>query len=275
MALECIYDAVSLLDMLRVYAEHYVHIGEAIQAISSSFCETVSIFPSPEVGEAELDLLMSNMQQIREHCDQLELSVSSEFIGHYLHQFSTATAPPKRAEVKGFVDNFRITFIAELKKRIFAFIPPHKAAAFENEQLFDGAVAKAFPSASKDIKEAGTAYSLGLNNASVFHSMRVLEAGLRALAKEFSLPFGLEQWQNIIEQIEAKVQGLKSLPKGTAKVELQEFYSKAAKEFMYFKDAWRNHVMHARGSYDEEEARKVLEQVDDFMRHLATKLAET
>jgi hypothetical protein len=40
----------------------------------------------------------------------------------------------------------------------------------------------------------------------------------------------------------------------------------AAAEFRYFKDAWRNHVMHDRNdSYDEPEALRVLEHVTRFM----------
>jgi hypothetical protein len=261
----------SLFDMLRVYAEHYIGIGKTLQLLANP---TGGAFATNRpLTDTERTFVLQQFDAIKNHCAQLELHVSLNFLETYIGRFGTSL--PAALDVKNCIDCFEVTFAAELGQRIFAFIPRHKTAAFDNQELFGSDVAKAFPSASKDIRQAGTSYALGLSTASVFHSMRVLESGLRVLAKEFSLSFQLEQWQVIIEQIESKIQNLKTLPKGMAKSEEQEFYSKAAKEFMYFKDAWRNHVMHGRGVYDEDEARKVLEHVDDFMRQLATKLKES
>ena len=52
--------------------------------------------------------------------------------------------------------------------------------------------------------------------------------------------------------------------------EQQKFYSQAATHFMFLKDAWRNHVMHARDVlYDERRALSVFTQVKEFMQALA------
>jgi hypothetical protein len=37
------------------------------------------------------------------------------------------------------------------------------------------------------------------------HLMRVLEVGLRALATRFEVEFGSQNWQNLIDQIEAQI----------------------------------------------------------------------
>lgn len=104
--------------------------------------------------------------------------------------------------------------------------------------------------------------------------MRALEKGLISLAREVSVPYETAQWHNIIESIASKVEAMKTLPHGTHKIEEQQFYSEAAKEFMYFKDAWRNHVMHSRRTYDFGQAVKVLAHVADFMAHIAQRLHE-
>ena len=45
--------------------------------------------------------------------------------------------------------------------------------------------------------------------------MRVLEIGLKALAADVSLTFDLQQWHNIIEEIESKIRDeRKTLPRG-------------------------------------------------------------
>ena len=47
------------------------------------------------------------------------------------------------------------------------------------------------------------------------------------------------------------------------------FYSGAAKDFRYFKNAWRNHSQHLHEHYEASEARTILDHVKAFMMHLA------
>jgi hypothetical protein len=263
----------SFLDMLRVYADHYIAIGKVLQQLSSPYGQSdVEVLPHQPLDVATRDWVIEQFEIIKTHCDQLKLSVSSEFLQTYAVRFGQAS--PTEADIKNCIDCFEVTFNAELKKRIFVFVSPEKSGAFDQEALFGPAVKSAFRSVEKEIREAGNCYALGLNTACVFHCMRTLEAGLRSLATVFGLPFGLEQWHNIIDQVESKIVALKALPKSVQKIDEQEFYSKAATQFTYFKNAWRNHVMHGRRVYDENEAVRVLEHADDFMRHLATKLKE-
>jgi hypothetical protein len=105
--------------------------------------------------------------------------------------------------------------------------------------------------------------------------MRVLEHGLSALAVNLDLNFHVQQWNTIIEQIEARIsEKRKTLPRGTDKNERMQVLSEAAKEFFYLKDGWRNYVSHNRGSYDEHQARSVLEHVRTFTAVLGNGLRE-
>lgn len=138
-----------------------------------------------------------------------------------------------------------------------------------------GPVPKSFPSAEGDIVAGVDLWALGHSTASVFHFMRVLEHGLRALANEFGRNFDVHNWQVIIDQIEAEIRALgKTLPAGIPKSERLQFLSEAAKEFVYFKDGWRNYVSHNRATYDEHQARSVLEHVRSFMTDLTARLSE-
>ena len=259
--------------MQRVHAWHYVAIGKILQLLSAPFGDSsVQVFPTPRLDENNRDWVVEQLGIISTHCGQLKLSVSAEFLQTYIVRFGQAL--PSTADVKNFVEFFDVTFNAELQKRLFVFVPPERADTFDRDMLFGEMVEIGFPSASREIREAGNCYALGLNTACVFHCMRTLESGLRCLADRFGLKFELEQWQNVIEQIESKIEVLKSMPKSMQRVEDQEFYSKAAMQFAYFKDAWRNHVMHGRRSYDENEALRVFEHTGDFMLHLATKMHE-
>jgi hypothetical protein len=99
--------------------------------------------------------------------------------------------------------------------------------------------------------------------------MRVLERGLNSLAGKFGVDFSHTNWHNVIEPLEKKIRQMDS-SFGTDWKELQKFYSRAAMQFMSLKDAWRNHVMHARGvPYDPGTALSVFAHVREFMQALA------
>jgi len=144
--------------------------------------------------------------------------------------------------------------------------------------IFPESIVKAFPSISGDVIEACECYALDRNSASVFHSMGILQRGLYALADDLHVEFKegieLENWKNIIDQIEAKIRSLEAMKKGKEKDAQLTFYSEAAVQFRYFKDAWRNHVAHQREEYDADQAHSVLIHVRDFMAQLAGRLKE-
>jgi hypothetical protein len=98
--------------------------------------------------------------------------------------------------------------------------------------------------------------------------MTILGRGLDAMGTKFGVPFQNATWHNIIEQIEAKVRKMDS-SFGADWKEQQKFYSQAASQFMFLKDAWRNHVMHGRDVYDEGKALSILSHVREFMQALA------
>lgn len=117
----------------------------------------------------------------------------------------------------------------ELDLHLFMQIPRDRVNYFQKTGLFGEGVSKAFPSASSDIEEAGNCYATDRNTASVFHSMRVLEHGLRGLAADLKVafpgPIELENWQNIIEKIESEIRKINDQPKGLQKSQDLQFYS--------------------------------------------------
>lgn len=170
----------------------------------------------------------------------------------------------------------REQLIAEFADYLFFVVPPERKWVYlDPEKWFGPAVAAKFPDTRRDIRDACQCFSLGQWTATVFHSMRVLERGLRDLAARVnttpSAPIELENWKNIIDQIEKAIRAKEGVTKSAQKSEDLEFYSTAAVEFRYFKDAWRNHVAHSRSDYDEQDSMRVLSHVRDFMNHLTTR----
>jgi hypothetical protein len=112
--------------------------------------------------------------------------------------------------------------------RKFVLIQPGREKLVANSSLFGVDVTKAFPSARTDIQEVGNCLAVDLNTAAVFHLMRVVECGLRALARHLKVkikkvPLEYAEWGRIIQEIDAKVTKLRQGPRGPKKSAAVEF----------------------------------------------------
>jgi len=160
----------------------------------------------------------------------------------------------------------------ELDDRLFLSVTSGHASYLQTPQAGWRETIDKFPSTFLDVEEASRCFALGRYTASVFHAMRVLEVGLVCLALEFGVSAGRSNWGPIIDRIEAEITK-RSKTQGASWPD-QQFYSAAAAQFRFFKDAWRNHVIHRRLSFDEEGAQQIYVHVREFMGHLALKLGE-
>lgn len=211
------------------------------------------------------------LEEIKKVVNELGLAGSEKFLEQIVADLDKITLMNLQDNLKkleGIIE-------AELSEQWAMHIPKNSAWWLNNDNSFGVAVKNAFPSALEDIKEVGNCYALDRPTACVFHSMRILEHGLDALANDVGLVFDVQNWQNIIEQIESEIRKQAKLPKTAEKDARLQFLSAAAKEFMYFKDGWRNHVSHKRTTYDTYQAYSILSHVRSFMMHLAKQLKET
>lgn len=236
-----------------------------------------SLVPNMELIQSRREHFLEGFKQVREWCEQMHLhgsaAIAECLIAEYEHD-----RPRNVSDLRESVLYFQGKLYNEIDRHIFVQLDPDRAEILKssNESLktpAEGSVAKSFSSAANDLGAATMCYVTHMHTACVFHCMRVAEKGLRALATElnvpFKIPFEYENWQNIIEMAEKAIRNLEqTLPKGSAKSETLKFYSEAATQFFYFKNAWRNHVSHARDSYDGVQAKAVLEHVNQFMQYL-------
>jgi hypothetical protein len=214
------------------------------------------------------------IEQVEAKCRELGLAISAETAREMAEELALPR-PGHYTWLMTRTSALQRLIIKELQTQLFMHVLPDRTRFWPKEKdpdLFGDAVARAFPSASFDINNAGICLALRLGTASVFHLMRVLETGLAALARRFGIAFEFTNWAPVLDQIESKVRGMrqdpafKTLPDCR---EQQEFYAQAASHFGVLKDAWRNHAMHIRGKYTEEEAEVILVNVKAFMNRLA------
>jgi hypothetical protein len=221
-----------------------------------------------DVDRRQIDGLLKHLTQLATTMELQAVLDRVEIFERKL-KFQQLSLADFLAEVRAL----RETFEMGLRFKRFYLYPEAKAQMRTKFQSDWHLVIAGFPNTKNDIEAAVDCYTLGHNTAAVFHSMRVLEHGLRELAAAVNLTFDVQQWQNIIEQIESEIREIGNRwPKSPLKSEWTSFYSSAAKEFFYFKDGWRNYVSHGGDPYDDHQAHSVLEHVRAFMSHLAPRL---
>jgi hypothetical protein len=200
-----------------------------------------------------------------EECNKIDLNSTIDMISHIESKIRMKSYT--YAGLVNHLDTLGLLFSKELQKIICFRIDNKKDEYFQKYGLFGPEVDSAFESCVGEIQAAGTCYALEQNEACVFHLMRVLERSLGVLASKFNVSFQHDNWHNVIEQLEAKIRKMDSTF-GPDWKDKQKFYARAANEFMFFKDAWRNHVMHVRDVFDEGKARSVFDSVRGFMQAL-------
>lgn len=174
---------------------------------------------------------------------------------------------------------FRRDVDYELKNHRFVLLDSPNDKYFSLAEPFGAEVHRAFPSARSDFVAAGNCLACGLHTACVFHLMRGVEFGLRALSRDRRIivpkkPLVLAAWEDIIRELEKAEQEIQGYPATLAREAQFEFYHGAMMEFKRFKNKFRNRVSHAREDYDSKEAEGAYEHVKLFMEILATRISE-
>lgn len=206
------------------------------------------------------------------------LTESREFARRLMRDFKS---PVQCAELQHTFTALRQLMESEMRKQLFFTVSIEDSKLYEQDRLFGDAVYKKFENGRPDIKAAGTALACGLGTASVFHLMRVVEHGLRALARDrrVKLPkkevLDLATWDAIIKKLEDAEIAIQNYPKTLAREAQFEFYHGAMMEFKRFKNKFRNRIAHTRKDYDPDDARGALMHVSAFMKILASRISET
>ena len=149
------------------------------------------------------------------------------------------------------------------------FVPP--------KPLFGAEFEAKFPSGLFELDEAAKCMSLGRSTAAVFHFMRLMEVGIRAIARSLQIPDPAKpaekNWAIILksawEGIERKWPTVASRMSGDGQVFEALYASLDA-----VKNPWRNATMHVENKYTDEEAEHIFAAVRGFMRKLSSRMDE-
>jgi hypothetical protein len=257
----------SLLEVLTFFARPFVLLGEKIHEMRAIY---IFLDDGKSPGADELQEIQGYLTDLLAICDRLNMPVSKHLLG------DAKKDPPHNYR------EFEIlmkAIYAEIADKLMVFVPSNRRKYFAANNFIDQNVPAKFPGPYSELQSAGRCFAVGLHTAAVFHAMRAVEVGLKAMCRDLNveLPISLENadWETLIRQMESKVQTMKDLPKTDGKADRLHFYSEACMQFRYFKDGWRVRVAHAKATYVESEALTVLDHAQEFFKILSAKLDES
>jgi hypothetical protein len=186
------------------------------------------------------------------------------------HEASTANIADK-------AHDFRVRLLDQSNSIFCLMLGTQDRDLYENALGEDGAlIFMKFPSITYEIEEAAKCLALERATASVFHSIRSLEAAIRAMARCVGIADptkGAERsWFKILDAIKGELdkRWQPSLIHNSDGRIFGELYAALAA----IQNPWRNSTMHLDQKYTLEEARHIFEMVTGFMKKLASRCDE-
>ena len=162
-------------------------------------------------------------------------------------------------------------------KKIFALTQVEAAYYQPESPLFGAEVENKFPGAVYEIEEAGKCYGLSRSTASVFHSIRSLEAAIRAVSRCLGIPDptkGSERsWHNMLRAVKTEID--KRWPSAKDKMSGDgRFFEGIHAVLTAMQNPYRNSTMHLDEKYTLEEAIHIFEMVKGVMKKVASRMDE-
>ena len=254
--------------MFRFNAAAYVELTARLQSLEDQ-AATFSADTKKKLAPVDLAASDGLFESMIGWLQILALELSLKFLRQLIGQIRAGNAT--YGDVERLLGELRRRIVDELDSRQCFYMGNDKAKLYGVKNAFGEAVATAFASATLDIEEAGDCLAFERYTASVFHLMRVMEHGLRALAIYLNVPFDFKTWDPIIKKMRAEVENYATSSfKGNL-----DFMRQALERLTSVQLALRNEVMHSRSFYDEERARDIYRSVLAFMQQLATHLHDT
>jgi hypothetical protein len=215
---------------------------------------------------AEVNKLLADVEN---HCNTLTLGFSLEKLAR-IKEFirSKSGTHDFIQQIPGQLRELAERLYDELGKAAVYYVPYPKCFYCEPSQsAFGMGVIERFPEVAQDIAEASRCFAFGRNTASVFHLIRVLEAGVRWLGKHFKVKTTGKTWGQILSEINDKIKTIKTSKSSAGKKKV-ETYRDMLPQLFALKNAIRDTTIHEMKVFSEPDAEFVFNSVKHFMKAL-------
>jgi hypothetical protein len=181
--------------MLKFNAENWYYLAQRLRSLDIllSFSEKLE-------GERWTDI-GPDLERVKADCNALYLSLSAMQADRAIKVWKAGN----RKNCGEAIGELHRRIQDELSLNTFYWVPREKEAFLD--QVFDvDGIAKVLPSIVDEVFGAGRCFMFGENTASIFHLMRVVDFGLRRVAKSLEIKYSAHTWKDIGDAIQGKMQ---------------------------------------------------------------------
>jgi hypothetical protein len=257
--------------MLKFDAAEFVRTVEILEAIRTYTAVGVSAKPHEQPADAVVksSILLSSLNNFVEAATPVGVAYTLKEVARLRADLDSGRV--KYSELAGRINSVKDRLRDELSEGHAIVIERDRAKYWRSATpLFGLDTHACFGAAIDDIEEAGNCLATDNGTATVFHLMRVMECGLKTLAKELGIPYA-PSWESYIGQITKQLET--PHPKRPRKVKKNlKFYKEVLGDLQSVKFVWRNPTMHIDRKYSPEEAEEIFTAVRRFMQRLAAGL---
>jgi hypothetical protein len=248
-----------------------------------AFQEVQAYFAKPEYAEkestgADYEWLVDNLFMY--FADNMLHHIHLPATSNMMDQIETECfAHASYAEIARWLWALERCWTSELQSTFLFSLAGASSRYFApNEPLFGAEFQTKYISSLFELDEAGKCLALGRPTASVFHLMRLMECGLRAVAQCLGIPDPIKpadrSWGVILKAVRAGIDDKWSTVAERAAGDGAIFDDLFA-SLDAVKNPWRNATMHVERKYTEDEAEHIFIAVKGFMMKLASRCDES
>lgn len=256
--------------MLELNARGFLHAVQELRAIQAVLGVNVKD-QSVTIAEGDRNAVLGHIERLTEALDSIGGRLALKSLGR-LQEALEQEVPPAYSTVAYTLADVEARLGDHLDDIKLFVLSEKDAAIFDGDESEDLDIQLNFPSTIFEFSEASKCISLGRDTAAVFHAMRVLEIGIKALSKRLKIPDAAKaserNWGIMLRKINDELD-----KKWPANIRLPETEGAALERAYATLDAvrnpWRNSTMHVETIYAPHESTHILACVRYFMRTLS------
>jgi hypothetical protein len=254
-------------------------IGEIVRLIHGIVNEaSLGTNDKAPLNPAVRPLAIRDLTELLSHCEGMGLLVPTQYIRDALLFLRGDPSNSETGMLARSAAMIAHTIEIELRGRKFFALRPEDGKLFDDPLIFGPEGSGAFGEATYEMTEAAKCLALHRSTASAFHSIRCLEAGIRALSRclQISDPTRASDrnWGAMLKALKGKID--ERWPGSSMRLTGDgEFFDNAYAALAAMQNPWRNATMHLDQKYTAEEARHIFEVVKGFMSKIANRMDES
>jgi hypothetical protein len=261
--------------MLELHATDFVNAVRELRRLTAVLdVEPLASMINDTLDQGITDNLIISTQNVVNAIQQIGARSAWVSANRLLILLNTPQTTITVAQVRAALSDIESRFMDELGfNRLFVVYPEEFWMFDPADKLLGVTTAARFLRVSFDCEEAAKCFCLGRPTACVFHSMRMLEIAIAALAKKLSIPDPVlandRNWGNMLNSIKKELDS--KYPKSSRLTGSEGLFLESVYVSLdAVKNPWRNETMHVSTIYTDDEARHIFSCSIKLLQKMAT-----